>query len=103
MSDFTRVVLVVVTLVVELPLTCADREASRQQIGRARLSELEQAEDAAWGTLHEALGQCASIPGRCESARADFDADLARARATIEQRYRRILEEFEVRCRSPLT
>jgi hypothetical protein len=103
MSGLARVVLVIVTLAGELPLTCADRAASLQQIGRARLSELEQAEDAAWGTLRAALGQCSSIPGRCESARADFDAELARARAAIEQRYRRIRDEFEAGCRSPLT
>jgi hypothetical protein len=96
-------VLLAVTLALDLELTCADRAASLQQIGRARMSELEQAEDAALGTLREALGGCGPAPARCERARADFDADLARARATIEERYRRIRDEYEARCRLPVT
>jgi hypothetical protein len=92
-----------VALAVDLELTCADPVASRQQVGRARLSELEQAEDAAWGTLREALARCGGVADTCDRARAEFGAEVARARASIEERYRRILEEFEARCRLPLT
>jgi hypothetical protein len=96
-------VLLVVTLALDLELTCADRAASLQQIGRARMSELEQVEDAAWGKLREALASCGPVPAQCERARADFDTDLSRARASIDERYRRMREEFEARCRLPVT
>ena len=93
-----------VTLGAQMELTCADRTTSLQQIGRARLSELEHAEDAAGGILREGLARCAPVDARCEAARrADFDTRVARARTVIEERYRRILEEFETRCRLPVT
>ena len=104
MRGVARVLVIGVTLGTQLELTCADRGASLQQIGRARISELEQAEDAAWGTLREALARCAPASDRCETARrADFDASVALARTAIEERYRRVLEEFEARCRLPVT
>jgi hypothetical protein len=96
-------VVIGVTLGAQMEPTCAHRTTSLQQIGRARLSELEHAEDAAWGILREGLARCAPVDTPCEAARrADFDAGLARARTLIEERYRRVLEEFEARCRLPV-
>ena len=104
MRGVVRILVIGVTLWTQLELTCADRAASLQQIGRARVSELEQAEDAAWGTLREALARCASARDGCEAARrADFDASMARARTAIDERYRRVLEDFEARCRLPVS
>jgi len=104
MRGVVWVLVIGVTLGTQLELTCADRGASLQQIGRARVSELEQAEDVAWGSLHEGLARCALASPGCETARrADFDTSVARARTAIEERYRRVLEEFEARCRLPVT
>jgi hypothetical protein len=92
-----------VMLGAQMELTCADRTTSLQQIGRARLSEMEHAEDAAWGVLREGLARCAPVGAGCEAARRDdFDASVARARTVIEERYRRVLEDFEARCRLPV-
>jgi hypothetical protein len=98
------VVVIGAALGAQLDLPCADRARSLQQMGRARLSELEQAEDVAWGTLREALARCVPRAADCEQARrAEFEASVARARTLIEKRHRHLLDEFEARCRLPLT
>ena len=96
------VTVVAVMLVASLQLTCVDRAASTEQLGRARLSELEQAEDVAWGILHDALARCRAAADGCDARRrAEFDTRMADARASIEARYRRLLDDFETRCRPP--
>jgi hypothetical protein len=85
---------------------CAHKSRSRAQLDRILLAEIETAEDAAQARLREALGGClaAAGPERCrEETRQRFSAAWTTQKVQIEDKYRRILEEFEVRCRASLT
>lgn len=85
--------------IAQLDLDCAHKSRSRAQLDRILLAEIEAAEDAAQASLREALGGClaAAGPERCrEETRQRFSV-------AYEDKYRRIQEEFEVRCRASLT
>jgi len=100
------VVLVGLWGITQLDLDCAHKSGSRAQLGRTLLAEIEAAEDADQAALREALGGCLAEaePERCrQETRERFSAAWARQKAQIEDKYRRILEEFEVRCRASLT
>jgi hypothetical protein len=91
---------------VQLDLDCAQRSRSRAQLDRTRLAEIEGAEDTAQAALREALGGClaAADPERCrQETRQRLTAAWTIERAQIEEKYQRMLEEFEVRCRASLT
>ena len=87
-------------------LDCAPKSRSRTQLDRTLLAEIEAAEDTAQAELREALGGCVTgaEPERCrQETRQRFSAAWTRQKVQIEDKYRRILEEFEVRCRASLT
>ena len=88
-----------------LDLDCRERTEALALIGRARAFEILHLENDHWQLLQEALGRCRTTPDRpgCEDERrAESERALARARAAIEKKYRRMTEELEVRCRAPL-
>ena len=90
----------------QLNLDCAHKSKSRLQLDRTLLAEIESAEDAAQAALREALGGClaGTEPERCrQETRERSSAAWTREKAHIQDKYRRILEEFEVRCRRSLT
>ena len=75
-------------------------------IGRARLSEIEWAEDVNREAMWQAFGRCSGQPGAeaCrERERQRFSDDLDAVVAAIDAKYRRISEEFEARCRTSIT
>ena len=89
-----------------MDLDCAHKSRSRAQLDRTRLAEIEAAEDIAQAALGEALGGClaGAEPERCrQETRERFSAAWTRQKAQIEDKYRRMLEEFEVGCRASLT
>jgi hypothetical protein len=92
--------------IAQLDLDCAHKSESRAQLDRTLLAEIEAAEDTDQAALREALGGCLAgpEPERCrQETRERFSAAWTRQKAQIEDKYRRILEEFEVRCRASLT
>ena len=92
--------------IAQLDLDCAHKSRSRAQLDRTRLAEIEAAEDIAQAALGEALGGClaGAEPERCrQETRERFSAAWTRQKAQIEDKYRRMLEEFEVGCRASLT
>jgi hypothetical protein len=102
----TRAVALAVVLA-QAPLSpgCADRAAALHELGRARVSEIEQAEDVHWEALRQALARCRKAPDRsgCERARRrEAETGFARTRAAIEATYERLAGELEARCHAPL-
>jgi hypothetical protein len=100
------VVLIGLWGIAQLDLDCAHKSRSRAQLDRTLLAEIEAAEDADQAALREALGGClvGAEPERCrQETRERSSAAWTRQKAQIEDKYRRILEEFEVRCRASLT
>jgi hypothetical protein len=90
---------------VQLDLDCARPAAARELIGRARLSEIEWAEDVNRAAVWEAFGRCPPGP-RAEACRDEqrtrFGAEMDGQKAAIEAKYRLMLEEFEERCRASI-
>ena len=89
-----------------MDLDCAHKSRARAQLDRILLAEIEAAEDTAQAALGEALGGClaGAAPERCrQETRERFSAAWTRQKAQIEDKYRRMLEEFEVGCRASLT
>lgn len=88
-----------------LDLDCARPAAARELIGRARLSEIEWAEDVNRAAMWEAFGHCPAGP-RSEACRdeerARFGAEMDGQKAAIEAKYRLMLKEFENRCRASI-
>ena len=92
--------------IAQLDLDCAHKSRSRAQLDRVLLAEIETAEDIAQAALREALGGCleGTEPERCrQETRQRFSAIWTKQRAQIEEKYRRLREEFEVGCRASLT
>ncbi|MBI2544740.1 MAG: hypothetical protein HYY64_06810 [Candidatus Rokubacteria bacterium] len=92
--------------IAQLDLDCAHKSRSRAQLDRIRLAEIETAEDNAQAALREALGGClaGAEPDRCrQETRQRFSAAWTTQKTQIEEKYRRLQEEFEVRCRASLT
>jgi hypothetical protein len=99
------VLLLVVTLG-QVDLDCARPGEARHYVARLRLAEIEGAEDIHRAAMWEAFGRC---PGGAageacrRSERGRFDARWEHERAAIEAKYRRILSDFEQRCRGTLS
>ena len=90
---------------VQLDLDCVRPAAARELIGRARLSEIEWAEDVNRAAMWEAFGRCPSRTGAeaCrDEQRARFEAEMDGEKAAIEAKYRLMLKEFEDRCRASI-
>ena len=90
----------------QLNLDCMHESRSKAELGRVRLAEIEAVEDIHQAALRDALGRCPSGAAR-EPCRSEverrFDAAWQKQKAEIEEKYRRMLEEFQVRCRASLT
>ena len=90
---------------VQLDLDCASPAAATDLIGRARLSEIEWAEDVNRAAMWEAFGRCPAGPG-AEACRAEhrarFGARMDGQKAAIEAKYRLMLRDFEDRCRASI-
>ena len=87
----------------QIDLDCQSPAAAKALIGQTMLSEIEGAEDISRAAMWEAFGRCDPGPDRpaCVSqAQKRFESAWDREKAAIEMKYRRILEEFEARCRS---
>ena len=84
-------------------LDCASPAAGRSLVGRMMLSEIEGAEDINRAALWEAFGHCpaGSEHGACMAReQRRFEAEWEREKAAIQAKYRRILDEYEARCRT---
>ena len=89
----------------QIDLDCARSGQARHEIGRLMLAEIEGAEDIHRAAMWEAFGRCpagaAGEPCR-EATRQRFGAAWDQQRQQIEAKYRRMLAEFEERCRSSI-
>lgn len=84
---------------------CSRPGQARGIVGRLRLAEIEGAEDIHRALMWEAFGRCA--PGSAgqpcrEQERRRFDARWDQEKQQLEAKYRRMLSDFEERCRSSI-
>jgi hypothetical protein len=90
----------------QFELDCARPEEARALIGRARLSEIDWAEDVNREDMWQAFGGCAGRPDAqaCrDRERERFGRDLDAVRAAIDAKYERLLNDFESRCQGSIT
>jgi hypothetical protein len=86
---------------VETDLDCARLDEGRIWLSRLMLSEIEGAEDIHRAAMWEAFGRCAASAnaGLCrERERQRFEAQWERQKKEIEDKYRKMLANFEKRC-----
>lgn len=87
-------------------LDCARPAQAKSLIAKLRLAEFEWAEDVHREALWNAFGRCPAGP-RQAICRAEqqkrFDAEWQRTKAGIEAKYKKMEEDFEVRCRASVT
>jgi hypothetical protein len=89
----------------QIELDCGRPGQARHHLGRLRLAEIEGAEDIHRAAMWEAFGRCpAGAEGEAcrEATRQRFGAAWDQQRQAIEAKYRRMLAEFEERCRSSI-
>jgi len=90
----------------QMDLDCSSPGQARAWIGRLMLSEIEGAEDENRATMWEAFGRCPPGPkaGTCrEDARRSFEAQWDERKRAIQDKYRKMLADFEERCRASIT
>ncbi len=91
---------------VQLEMDCSRPQQARNVVGRLMLSEIEGAEDAHRAAMWEAFGRCpgGSDRGACrQKEQQRFEAQWERQKKAIEDKYRKMLAEFEERCRAAVT
>ncbi len=90
----------------QVDLDCARPAQARNHIAKLRLAEFEWAEDVHREALWRALGRCPAGPRqavcRAEQQRR-FDAEWQGTKAGIDSKYKKMEEDFEVRCRASVT
>ena len=89
----------------ETDLDCARLDQARIWLSRLMLSEIEGAEDIHRTAMWEAFGRCGTSPvgDLCrESKRQRFEATWERQKKEIEDKYRKMLANFEERCRASI-
>lgn len=105
-AGLTGLVLAAVLLLAEADLDCARPIQSRSYIAKLRLADIEGAEDVHREALWRAFGRCPAGPGqaacRAEQQRR-FDAEWQETKAAIDAKYRKMAEDFEVRCRASIS
>jgi len=87
-------------------LDCRQPVSARELLGRIKLSEIEWAEDVNREAMWAAFGRCVALPDATacrEGIERRFASEWARQKSAIEAKYRRIQEDFEVRCRASIT
>jgi len=105
MGSFRVGVLVLILVAGELELDCSRPGQARGVVGRLMLADIEGEEDIHRALMWEAFGRCA--PGSAgqpcrERERRRFDAQWDQRKQQIEAKYRRMLSDFEARCRSSI-
>jgi hypothetical protein len=87
-------------------LDCGRPVQSRNYIAKLRLAEFEWAEDVHREALWNAFGRCPAGAGqaacRAEQQRR-FDAEWQKIKAGIEAKYRKMEEDFDLRCQASLS
>ncbi|HET8578678.1 MAG TPA: hypothetical protein VFO18_16400 [Methylomirabilota bacterium] len=90
----------------EADLDCARPGQSRNYIAKLRLADIEWAEDVHREALWMAFGRCPAGSGqtacRAEQQRR-FDAEWQQTKAEIDVKYRKMQEDFELRCRASIS
>jgi hypothetical protein len=87
----------------QLEMDCARPQQARNVVGRLMLSEIEGAEDTHRAAMWEAFGRCpgGSLAGACrQKEQQRFEAQWERQKRAIEDKYRKMLSEFEERCQA---
>lgn len=90
----------------QIELDCARPGQARHDLGRLMLAEIEGAEDIHRAAMWEAFGRCptGAAGGPCrEREQERFGAQWDVKRQQIEAKYRRMLAEFNERCRSSIS
>lgn len=90
----------------QLDVDCARPRQARSLVGRLMLAEIEGAEDIHRAAMWDAFGRCAtgSAGERCRAgARRRFEKLWDHQKGQIEAKYRKMLSDFEERCRASIT
>lgn len=87
----------------QLEMDCARPQQARNVVGRLMLSEIEGAEDTHRAAMWEAFGRCPGGAGSAACRQKEqerFEAQWERQKKAIEDKYRKLLVDFEERCRA---
>jgi hypothetical protein len=87
----------------QLEMDCLRPQQARAMVGRLRLSEIEGAEDTNRAAMWEAFGRCPGGPGAAACRQKEqqrFETQWEHQKLAIEDKYRKMLSEFEERCRA---
>ncbi len=87
----------------QLEMDCARPQQARNVVGRLMLSEIEGAEDSNRAAMWEAFGRCPGGPGATACRQKEqqrFEAQWERQKKAMEDKYRKMLSEFEERCQA---
>jgi len=89
----------------QLEMDCARPQQARNVVGRLMLSEIEGAEDTNRAAMWEAFGRCPTGAGADAAAcrkkeQKRFEAMWEQQKRVIQDKYRKMLSEFEARCQA---
>jgi hypothetical protein len=105
-GPFIALALTGILVMAQADLDCGRPVQSRNFIAKLRLAEFEWAEDVHREALWNAFGRCPAGPGQA-ACRADqqrrFDAEWQEIRAGIEAKYRKMEEDFDLRCQASIS
>jgi hypothetical protein len=93
-------------LAAQMDLDCSKPQQARTWVGRLMLAEIEGAEDIHREAMWAAFGRCPAEAGGapCRAkTREHFEAEWERQKQGIEDKYRKVLSDFEERCRAAIT
>ena len=89
----------------QMDLDCSRPQQARTWVGRLMLGEIEGAEDIHREGMWRAFGRCpaGALGTRCrDTVRERFEAEWELQKRGIEDKYRKMLLEFEDRCRAAI-
>jgi hypothetical protein len=98
--------LISILLVTQSDLDCARPAQSRTYIAKLRLAEFEWAEDVHREALWNAFGRCPAGSRQADYRAAEqrrFDAEWQNIRAGIEAKFRKMEEDFDLRCQASIS
>jgi hypothetical protein len=105
-GQFIALVLTGVLVVAQADIDCARPAQSRNYIAKLKLAEFEWAEDEHREALWNAFGRCPAGPGQADCRTREqsrFDAEWQKIRAGIEAKYRKMEEDFDLRCQASIS
>jgi len=105
-GQLIAVVLTGIIALAQADLDCARPAQSRSYIAKLRLAEFEWAEDVHREALWNAFGRCPAGRGHADCRAVEqqrFDAEWQKIKAGIEAKYRKMEQDFTLRCQASIS